>query len=174
MAIRQNIIQVPPVVGPTLALGCGEEFRAASKRAFDTHNDAEIAASKARVIRDKEFATNLFNERLKCNAIINSNPIPCVDRDLNIVRCGSGAGLPATTKDLENMAANCNDDLSKKADAYNIESAGIYNADIAAADDQLVKDIAAAGKAIDACCKATPKSEGCNSNGYGNIPARSV
>ena len=174
MAIRQNIIQVPPVVGPTLALGCGEAFRAATKRAYDAYNDAERAASKARTIRDKEFFDRQYIKDLACLAIESEDPPPCIDRYLNRIRCNSGGSEYATPADLKAMKDICQAAIVKENEEYNIRSAEIYDTTMNTAGDVMIAANAAAGKAVDVCCKATPKSEGCNSNGYGNIPARSV
>ena len=169
MAIRQNIprfvLREPPVVGSPLS--CGAQRDNSITNAINKEFAATEAASikHAKILRQYD-ADDKITEA-KCADIPFTDPRPCVDRNLNITGYGNttnecrGGSLPATNADLVQLFNICVNALLKDRGDRNEKERIRYDAETAAADAALVKDIVAAANAFTACCKANKNSEGC-------------
>ena len=167
MTIRQNIprfvLREPPVVGSPLS--CGAQRDNSITNAINKEFAATEAASikHAKIIR--QFNDDDKITEAKCANIPFTDPVPCVrGQGTSIViepRCNSGGARVASENDLEQMMQNCMNALLKDREDRNEKERIRYDAETAAADAALVKDIAAAANAFTACCKANKNSEGC-------------
>ena len=169
MAMRQNIPKIvlrePPVVGP---LSCGAQRDNSITNAINKEFAATEAASikHAKIMRQYD-ADDKITEA-KCADIPFMNPVPCVDRNLNITGYSNtpngcrGDSSPATNADLVQLVNICANALLKDREDRNEKERIRYDAETADADAALVKDIIAAANAFTACCKANKNSEGCN------------
>lgn len=170
MAIDRNTpkqpIKDPPVVGTPLS--CGAQRDNSMTNAINKNFAATEAASinNAKIIRQYNDDDKITTA--KCANIPFMDPVPCVDRNLNITGYGNttsscpGGSLPATKEDLKQLVGICMNALLKDREIRNSLNTARYAAELAKLDRDLVDELAAAQDAFTACCRANKNSEGCN------------